>query len=264
LAYSVLTSAAACVTRQLSRRAAKVIVMTAEMKRRLPISVQRRAHVLPMGIDTELFHPHDRATARAELGWGKGPVAVFCTLGSKGIKRPDLAQAAVGEARRQQPDLTLFFLHGIAPDRVPLVLSAADCLLVTSEREGSPNVVREGFACNLPVVSVPVGDVADLLERHPEAGALASRDPVALGKAIVEVLRRPRPDLRPILRECSLEATARRVIAIYQHVLGERAQEAPTGCEEPGSCVTQTEALARGVPHERFGLVKNKDFRSWR
>ena len=43
-------------------------------------------------------------------------------------------------------------------------MNACDALLFVSMYEGSPNIVKEALACNLPIVSVAVGDVAERLE----------------------------------------------------------------------------------------------------
>ncbi|MDQ2730105.1 MAG: glycosyltransferase family 4 protein [Armatimonadota bacterium] len=222
---SLKASGSALATRQLSRWISAIIVMTEEMKTRLPLEAQARTQVEPMGVDTDLFYPRPHEESRALLGWGPEPVVVFCSSHGDPVKRPDLAHAAVEEARLCRPDLRLFLLQGVDPSQVPFILSAADCLLVTSDREGSPNIVKESMACNLPVVSVPVGDVPGVLALDPAAGILVPRDPRLLGEALVEVLGRPRPN-SPIsaVRRYSQENTARRIAAIYEGVLGGRGR----------------------------------------
>lgn len=219
---SMAYSAAALVTRQLARRADAVIVMTLEMKRRLPAVVQAKTWVAPMGVDTKRFYQIPREIARKKLGWGSEPVVLFCNT-NENLKRRDLAEAAVQEARRRSASIRLFIMQDVSPDDVPILLSAADCLLLTSDREGSPNIVRESLACNLPVVSVPVGDIPELLGRDPASGGIVARNPVLLAEALVDLISRPRPsNLTGLLENDSVQAIASRVAAIYSRVLRNR------------------------------------------
>jgi teichuronic acid biosynthesis glycosyltransferase TuaC len=217
---SMAYSAAALFTRQLARRADAVIVMTPEMKQRLPAIVRAKTWVEPMGVDTSLFHPIPREAARGALGWGSEPVVVFCDANDESVKRRDLADAAVREAAKTCQAMRLFVVRDVDPEKVPLVLNAADCLLVTSDEEGSPNIVRESLACNLPIVSVPVGDVPELLAGDPESGQIVPRDPTLLGKALVDVFSRPRPaNLPRLITNYSDKAIACRIVAIYRLIL---------------------------------------------
>jgi glycosyltransferase involved in cell wall biosynthesis len=202
-----------------SRVATRSITKSREMETVLPRKVQLRNTVLPNGVDTDLFRPHDRAEARRELGWNPDErIALF--VGDPAIprKRHFLADAAVQIARRELPDLRLEVAHGVTPDRIPLFMNAADCLLLTSSVEGSPNAVKEALMCNLPVVGTPVGDVPELLD-----GVAPSHvhDPseIALAEALVDCLRQPR---RSNGREASARLDSRivaeSVLALYKEL----------------------------------------------
>ena len=105
--------------------------------------------------------------------------------------------------------------------QVPLMMSAADCLLMTSDVEGSPNVVKEAMACSLPVVSVEVGDVVERL-RDVQPSRIVGRNPEELGRAVVEILEtNRRSNGREIAaRELSEPAMVERVKAVYARVMG--------------------------------------------
>jgi teichuronic acid biosynthesis glycosyltransferase TuaC len=180
------------VFRQHSRVAAHTITKSSEMQSVLPATVQRRNTVLPNGVDVDLFQPQNRDAARQELGWDPNErVVLFAADPAVPRKRYWLAEAAVDLARNQLPDVRLQVAQGVPPPRVPLLMNAADCLLLTSSIEGSPNVVKEALMCNLPVVATPAGDVSELLE-----GVTPSyvREPSAtvLSDALIDCLREPR------------------------------------------------------------------------
>lgn len=103
-----------------------------------------------------------KSEARQQLGWDPEAKIVLFNAGlDPRMKRRWLAEESFHLMRQHCPGATLVILEGDTdPDDMPRVLNAADCLLLTSRHEGSPNVVKEALACELPIVSVDVGDVA--------------------------------------------------------------------------------------------------------
>ncbi len=151
-----------------------------------------RVTVLPTGVDCELFRPEARAAARQRLEWrADGRVVLFNAGFDRRNKRLDLAERAVAIARDTLPDLHLEVLNGdVDPLHVPELMNGSDCLLVTSDREGSPTVVQEALACGLPVVSVDVGDVAERLAGVTNT-FIVPRNAAAIAHALVELTTLP-------------------------------------------------------------------------
>ena len=82
---------------------------------------------------------------------------------SEARKRFDLVEAAVSEARKQVPALELLIARRLPQEQIPLYMNAADVLVMASMSEGSPNAVKEAMATNLPIITVDVGDAAELI-----------------------------------------------------------------------------------------------------
>jgi glycosyltransferase involved in cell wall biosynthesis len=193
------------------------ITKSAEMQAALPASVQRRNTVLPNGVDTSLFRPIDRIEARRSLGWDETRrIALFAADPEVPRKRYWLAHAAVERARTAMPDLSLQVARGIPPAEIPQLMSAADCLLLTSSIEGSPNVVKEALMCNLPVVATPVGDVQELLaDVLPSFVCEPSED--VLSDAVMQCVEPPRrSNGRDRSQHLDASAIAARLLALYR------------------------------------------------
>jgi len=176
------------------------------------------ATVLPSGVDLDRFRPRSQGLARSVLGWPvAGRVILFNTGSDVRNKRLDLAEDAVGHVRRRLSDVHLEVLRGdVEPERMPLLMNAADCLLITSDAEGSPSVVQEALASNLPIVSVAVGDVVERMEGVART-RIARRDAASLADALVELLEEPRRSGgRAKAQECSAARVACELARIYR------------------------------------------------
>jgi len=211
------------VDRWLARTVDAVIVKSAEMAK---VVAPVEAYVVPNGVDLQLFRPMDPYEARALLGWPEGKRYILFP-GNPDIPRKGfpLARAVVTRASKQMSEpLTLVPLKQVAPDQVPLYMNACNAMVMTSFIEGSPNVVKEAMACNLPVVSVPVGDVPERLD-GVEGYTICPRDAEALAEALVSTLAGgQRADGRAALKRkgLDLESVARRLMKIYADVLTQR------------------------------------------
>jgi teichuronic acid biosynthesis glycosyltransferase TuaC len=117
-----------------------------------------RAQVLPCGVDLERFHPLPRALARGELGLDPGkPYLLFSADPARAIKRYDLALELA-----RAVDVELLTLGGVDPIQTPLWVNAVNAVLMPSGHEGFGLAVLEALACDVPVLTTPVGI-------HPEA-----------------------------------------------------------------------------------------------
>ncbi|MEZ5977138.1 MAG: glycosyltransferase [Planctomycetota bacterium] len=169
-----------------------------------------RGVLIPNGVDAERFAPGDRSAARAHLGLpadGELVLAVghliprkdpLLALRAFALGAPSTARfVLLGRGPLAAEVLELAATLGVA-DRVelrgevdPLDLSdwyrAADVLLLTSNREGRPNVVLEALASGLPVVATRAGGTAELLAGLPEC-LVDEREPGAVAGALRAVL----------------------------------------------------------------------------
>lgn len=207
------------VFRQLARVAAATITKSTGMAERLPSSVQPRNHVIPNGVDLSAFGGVSRSDARRRLGWDRDEVAVlFVGNPANPRKNHDLAARVVERVREQVPSVRLRVAWGVPPEAVPTWMSAANALLFTSRSEGSPNVVKEAMASSLPIVSTPVGDVAERFEGVPACFVRpAAAEPLAT--CLAEALSHgPVPEARRAVADLSLPRVAQRVTSVYESV----------------------------------------------
>jgi glycosyltransferase involved in cell wall biosynthesis len=208
-------------SRFVARHADAVVVVAEHMKQFLPRGVS--ATVIPSGLDLTLFQPVPQAEARRRLGLPQDRhIVVFAGRPSQARKRYGLAKQAVEVLTRLLP-ADLHVVWGVPHEEVPLHLSAGDALLFTSSQEGSPNVVKEALACNLPVVSVRVADVPERLRGVVGCELCDDERPETLAAALERVLRRrQRSNGREAAQALDERLLTARLIEVYRSVLRPR------------------------------------------
>lgn len=188
-----------------------------EMKNYVPRCLRKtledKSFIQKLGVDYSLFKIGDKTSAQNELGLQKGHYVLFSDISASTIKRRDIAEAIVNEFGGK---FKLLLMCGVKPNQVPLYINASDFLLLTSDEEGSPNIIRECLALNKPVFSVKVGDAEKQLEGL-ENSCIISRDPKEAAKTILDMVQRTYVDnsREKLKSKLDFDALNRSIIDLY-------------------------------------------------
>lgn len=185
----------------------------------LPLIPGRNA-VLPCGADLSRFAPEPRAEARLSLGLEpQGRYLFFPADPSRPEKRIDRARHVAELA-----GVELLTGGGIEPDRMSAWINAADAVLVTSDYEGFGLACLESLACEVPVMTTPVGIAPSLLRALPNT-LCAPFEAAAWSDFATGLLEDPDPRVGGRHRAEALSATrmAERVLLAYHEVLAQGA-----------------------------------------
>lgn len=197
------------------------------------------------GLDRERFKPMPRKEARAALPerlglhMPDGAPLLVCPGALIAIKGQALAIAALADlpgahlalagtgpdeaALRQQAApfaSRVHFLGQVSHDALPVLMSAADAVILPSEREGLANVWIEALACGAPLVIPDIGGAREVV-CSPMAGRIAERSPAAIAAAASELLAAPmeQADVAAQVAGFSWEANAGRLREIWQEAI---------------------------------------------
>lgn len=193
--------------------------------------------IIPCGVEMDTFFPLERGEAidrfNAFQEGNPSPVKIilaperkyvaFAGAFTNRIKNPGLAKEAVALLAEKYP-VELVELKGYTREEVNWLLNAADCLLMTSDNEGSPMIVKEAMAVGCPVVSVDVGDVS--LRLGGARGCyIVDRDASAIAAAVESTIKSgARTDGRDwiLLEKCDSKSIAKELLSVYRKVLKSR------------------------------------------
>jgi teichuronic acid biosynthesis glycosyltransferase TuaC len=200
----------------------RTIVMSDEMKKRGRLN---KSIVIPCGVDFELFKPMPRLQMREELNLPQDKkLVIFAGQNDVPVKRWDIVLASTEKLKEKVPDAELVLVSKKPLNVVPKYMSACDVLILVSDGEGSPMVIKEAMACNLPIVSVPVGDVPEVIS-GTDGCYLSSQEPRDVAEKLAMALNwGRRTNGREKMAYLEIGSISRRIMAVYQQVIEEKGK----------------------------------------
>jgi glycosyltransferase involved in cell wall biosynthesis len=229
--------------RAAANQSALMLAVSAELKRdmiALGLPGDRIA-VHYTGLDRSRFAPIPRGDAREKLGLSNGSL-LLATGSLIAIKGQALAIQALTELpgstlalagagpdedalRALAAKLNLLervrFLGQVSHAELPVWLSAANALVLPSEREGLANAWIEALACGTPLIIPDIGGAREVVET-PSAGRIVLREPVAIAAGVREVLAAdyPQAEVATNAARFSWDANAAELSAHFHSVVG--------------------------------------------
>ena len=173
----------------------------------------KKESIIPYGVDLKTFYPMPSGEKNNKI-----KKVLFAGAFSNKVKNFSLAKEALSLVKESHEILEL--MKGYSREEINILMNEADVLLLTSFREGSPQVIKEALACNLPIVSVNVGDVQEIIQDADNCFVVA-HDPVEIAEAVETVFKNQRrsKDGRIRVQGLELMAVAHKILSIYNRVL---------------------------------------------
>ena len=209
--------------------------------------LEGKIHAVDIGVDSSYFKPLS-GNIREKFGFKKDDkiilyigrfekeknlphlLHVFARVKER-QEKAKLVLVGSGKEKKKLEALTrklklsdVIFMEPIASESVPLILNCADVFALTSHYESCPLVAQEALACGIPIVSVDVGRVREMITSEL-TGTIVPRDPESMACALIHYLNQNKRDVRLAcsrsVSAISFEKTTRETIRVYEKALSD-------------------------------------------
>ncbi len=221
------------------QNAGAVTTNASELAKKAKAFVDREIHLIPNGIDIELFKPIERKSELAEvlgidsgnkkekrsvvLGFAgelrekkglKTLLSAYAQVSKKqaatllivGEVRAGEDKKAFDEFRLSNPEYRIIVTGTIPHKDMPAYYSLMDIFVHPSLRDGMPNALLEAMACEKVVIATPVGGTTDVIENGKNGVLVNVNDADGLAESIFQLLSQP--ENRKAMSKSAREAVA--------------------------------------------------------
>ena len=232
------------VSRAIWRESAGVVAVSRELRTlALRTDPDRVIEVIPNGTDTHLFSPGPSPAPFTVLFVGrliprKAAVDAIVAFARIAEEVPEARMLVAGDGpeepalrarvRELKLEGAVRFLGHVPYERLPEIYRSASVFVMTSTREGMPNVVLEAMASGLPIVATETA--AELIDGNGFTVPVA--DPPALAEAILryardtELREQHARRSRELAEDSSWDRVASWYLELYRRIVGPQGGEA--------------------------------------
>jgi len=173
------------------------------------VPYKSKSFIIPNGVNFELFRPFTNKLNRKSV--------LFLAKNSDPRKNFKLLEEALDLLLDK--DIKLLNPYPIDQTQFPDYLNKASVFVLTSYNEGSPNVIKEAMACNIPIVSTDVGDVKEVIGKT-DGCYITAFDPKDVASKIKQALDfGKRTTGREDIKHLEASIIAKKIIKVYESVL---------------------------------------------
>lgn len=177
-------------------RANTIITKSNALKQKLYFSSsKKKSFVIPNGVDLDLIKPlenmKENTKLRAKHGFKKEDFIIVFNKSvglNQTAKNYPLAKKIIKKIKLKYHNVRFVTVTNLKYKQFINLLSISNLLLVTSIQEGSPNVVKEAMAMNIPIISSNCGDVEERLNNTNNSYVINKLDEEIFVKKISDLI----------------------------------------------------------------------------
>lgn len=173
------------------------------------VVLKKKTHIIPNGVDFQKFKPNSFNKDYKNV--------LYLANNNDTRKNYKLLKNAIDLI--DDIEIKLINPYPIEPSEFPKYLNNSSVFVLTSYNEGSPNVIKEAMACNIPVVSTDVGDVKEVIGKT-NGCYITTFEPEDVAKKVKLALEfGKRTNGRENIKHLESSIIAKKIIDLYKEVL---------------------------------------------